>query len=252
MDSGSLLCKNCGKTVNNKFCSHCGQSAHVDRINFHYIVHELQHSVLHVDKGIIYTIKELIVRPGYSIKEYLEGKRVNHFKPFSFVVILAAIYGFLIHFSNLYPEAYVFTDDAKAAVDNNKIIFEWMYSHYSLVMFFIIPVSALSSYLVFRKSGYNYMENIIIYSYITGMHIVMLLLFFPFFYITMSTALYFVTFTLAYIYNIWVLSQLFKKTSWIQVALKALFSILLSLLISLILTIGITIIFLILKIYIPQ
>ncbi|MFV0417797.1 MAG: DUF3667 domain-containing protein [Dysgonomonas sp.] len=252
MNNESPLCKNCENMVNGAYCSHCGQSVHTGRINFHYVLHELQHSILHVDKGIFYTIKELIIRPGYAIRDYLSGKRVGHFKPFSFVIILGAIYGFLVHFFNLYPEVHIFSDVTVGTVDKNRVMFEWMYAHYSLIMFVIIPVSALSSYLVFRKSGYNYMEHVIIYSYITGIHIIILMAIYPLYYLTMSSVVYFVTFIVTYFYNVWVLAQLFKTTSWTKVSLKALFSIVLSVFIIFILTVLIVIIVVVLKIYVPQ
>lgn len=253
MNNESTLCKNCGNLVNGSYCSHCGQSVHTGRINLHYILHELQHSILHVDKGMFYTIKELIVRPGYAIKDYLSGKRVNHFKPFAFVVILGAIYGFLVHFFNIYPEVHIFGDAKVETVDDkNRAIFEWMYAHYSQIMFVVIPISALSSCLTFRKSGYNYMEHVIIYSYITGIHIIILMAIYPLYYLTMSSVVYFITFIVSYSYNVWVLAQLFKTTSWTKVSLKAVFSILLSILMIFILTILIIIIVVVLKIYVPK
>lgn len=251
MDKPYSLCKNCGEQVHDKYCSHCGQLARTDRINLHYMLHELQHSVLHVDKGIFYTIKELLIRPGYAIRDYLEGKRVYHFKPFAFILILGAIYAFIIHLSNKYPEAYLFQGGINSASESNKIILEWIYSHYSLVMFILIPISALSSYLTFRKSGYNYMEHIIIYSYITGMHIILLLVIYPFYYLTMSAIIYSITFIIGYIYNIWVLSQLFRKASWIGVISKALFSVILSTVFMFILTVIVSLIIVYFKIYIP-
>lgn len=247
MNNESPCCKNCGSVVNGNYCSHCGQSSHTGRLNFHYIWHELQHSVLHVDKGIFYTIKQMVVRPGYAIKDYLNGKRINHFKPFSFIIILGTIYSFLVHFFNLYPEAHIFEDINNGVESQSKIVFEWLYAHYSLIMLVMLPVSALSSYLTFRKSGYNYVEHVIIYSYITGMQILLMMVVYPLYYFTTSSAVYFITFMVSYSYNVWVLSQLFKNTSWTKVILKAVFSILLLILMMLILMLLILAIFLLTK-----
>jgi len=194
----------------------------------------------------------MATRPGYAIKDYLEGKRINHFKPFSFIIILGAIYGFIVHFFNIYPEAHVFGSETDIATNNNKVLFEWMYAHYSLVMFIMIPVSALSSYLTFRKDGYNYMEHIIIYSYISGMHILILLVSYPVYYLTMSSVVYIINFIALTAYNIWVLAQLFRKTSWTKVVVKALFSILLSNVMIFVLTIIVFVVIVVFNIYVPQ
>ena len=85
-------CKNCNHHLKGNFCSNCGQSANTHDINFGSIVHEIQHSVFHIDKGILYTTQQLFIRPGHTIREYIEGKRVKHFKPVAYILILSAIY----------------------------------------------------------------------------------------------------------------------------------------------------------------
>ena len=94
-------CINCHKTFEGKFCNHCGQKGDSERLTFHSVWHDLQHGLLHFDKGIFFTIKELFSRPGHSIREYIEGKRVKHFKPISLVIVLATIYGFLFHYFHI-------------------------------------------------------------------------------------------------------------------------------------------------------
>jgi len=80
----AINCKNCNNLYDGNYCNHCGQSANTHEINFKSILHEVQHSLLHIDKGILYTTKELLLRPGKTISDYLNGKRVKHFKPFAF------------------------------------------------------------------------------------------------------------------------------------------------------------------------
>ena len=114
------ICKNCGSPVKSRFCSDCGQPASTHRISGHFLWHDIQHGILHVDKGILFTAKELFTRPGHSIREFLQGKRVKHFKPISLVIILAGIYGFLSHYfhidlsgKRIYQENYFYVGDYK-------------------------------------------------------------------------------------------------------------------------------------------
>ncbi len=78
-------CKNCNHDLKGNFCNNCGQTKETHEINFKSILHEIQHSIFHIDKGILYTTKELFIRPGLTIREYLHGKRVKHFKPFAYI-----------------------------------------------------------------------------------------------------------------------------------------------------------------------
>lgn len=227
----SKECKNCGKPAESNYCSNCGQSTETERINLHYLSHEIQHSIFHVDRGILYTIKELLTRPGYTIKNYLDGKRVNYFKPFAFVVILSTIYGFIAHFFNVYPENSIMPDMESESARYNQMTLEWMYSHYSMAMLFLTTFSALSSYLVFRKSGYNYLEHLVIYSYIVGIQIFLFLISYIFYYNFPSVWIIYVVSTLAYCYNAWVMFQLFNDGSWIKAGVKIFVCFLLTMLI---------------------
>ncbi len=249
MKESLLNCKNCNSVVKDNYCGHCGQAAATDRINVHYLLHEVQHSLLHVDKGILYTIKKLLLNPGKTIKDYLDGKRVIHFKPFALVILLGGIYGFFTFFFEVYPESEVIdtSPDSSIKINNySKLMLDWIYSHYSLVMLSIIPFSALSSFLIFRKSGYNYIEHLVIYSYITGIQILILLVSYPIYYSIPSLSVYCIIFAINYSYNIWVLAQLFKKTSWINVILKAVLSIIFAMITIMVVTFIISLIIVIL------
>ncbi len=94
-------CRNCNAELTGNFCSHCGQNSSTHKINLKFLWHDIQHGLLHVEKGILFTVKELFTRPGHTIREYLEGKRVKHFKPVSLVLLLAGFYGLLSHYFDI-------------------------------------------------------------------------------------------------------------------------------------------------------
>jgi hypothetical protein len=79
-------CKSCGNILNEKYCPNCGQPAKLKRIDKHYISHELLH-LLHFEKGFFYTIRELMTRPGDSIKEFIVEHRNKHMKPVGFLIL---------------------------------------------------------------------------------------------------------------------------------------------------------------------
>ena len=166
-----MNCKNCNHEVDGNFCSNCGQSTQIDRINISSFSRELSEGVFQVNKGFFYTLKELSTRPGKSIQEYLQGKRKYHFKPIAYVLLLSTIYfllskitgsstlsgDFLEGFSNADQE----TEVAKKQI---KIIV-WFVNHYAYTTLMLIP---LASFISFKKSNYNYLEHIILNTYTTG------------------------------------------------------------------------------------
>lgn len=74
-------CRNCSQSLHlqQEFCHECGQRTDTHRIDYHFLVHEVQHGVFHGNKGIIYILKELLIKPGHTIREYVDGKRKDQF-----------------------------------------------------------------------------------------------------------------------------------------------------------------------------
>src|SRR5258706_5424486 len=84
------ICKNCGHEFDLKFCSNCGQKASVKRIDFKTITNDLPNAILNIDRGFLFNVIELSKRPGYAIKDYLEGKRKSFYHPLSYLFIMTA------------------------------------------------------------------------------------------------------------------------------------------------------------------
>ncbi len=172
-----ITCKNCNKTYTGHFCNNCGQPAATHKLNLHFIWHDIQHGFFHFDSGVLYTAKELYTKPGKSIREFIEGKRVKHFKPISLVIILATLYGVLrhlFHFSIL---------DKKAVSEIQGVEYEslneWISHHYYWIILLSIPMFSLASYVVFRKQGYNFIEHIVLNTYMASQRLILRIVIFP-------------------------------------------------------------------------
>lgn len=173
-------CKNCGTLFTGNYCNNCGQSAETHEINFHFLWHDIQHGLFHFDKGVLYTFKELFTRPGHSIRDYIQGKRIKHFKPISLTILIATLYALVYHLFHLNLFEYSNTE-AFEKIDGNKLN-EWIFNHYSVVALATIPLFSIASFLVFRKQGYNYTEHIILNAFSASQRIAVHLLFLPVFY----------------------------------------------------------------------
>lgn len=156
----SKKCLNCNSDVVGDFCSTCGQKTSTKRFSLkHFITHDLIHGVFHLDKGLLFTIKELFTRPGHSIREYVQGKRIKHFNYFTAILILIAIGHFLggfskVRFADLYEEGQM-TGYAKVVKEYAKVI-----------ILIGIPLFTLSSYLLFKKAKQNYTEHLVLNAYL--------------------------------------------------------------------------------------
>ena len=55
-------CLNCTAATISKFCSNCGQKTEIHRITLkHFLFHDILHGVWHMEKGIFFTTKEVVI-----------------------------------------------------------------------------------------------------------------------------------------------------------------------------------------------
>ncbi len=166
-------CLNCEKEFKGKFCPKCGQKAKTGRITLAAVFQELRQHVIHFDQGFIYTIKQLIIRPGHSIREYLEGKRVRHIKPLKFLFWAAAISFLVFHYVGLDEQMlqqFSKQPDAKTP-DSQKLSQKLMLlvtGHPTVVVYCMIPMIALFSWWLFRRRPYNFAEHFVLNAYLLG------------------------------------------------------------------------------------
>ena len=178
-------CQNCNREITENFCGNCGQKK-FKRIDRKYISDELQYTVVHWNKGLLYSIKKLIKNPGKTARTFVEGDRVNHYKPISLVFILSGISGFvsfkIIGMSNIMKEMFASNKAMNTGFMNDYFAFVSNYSPF--IMFAYIPVIALFTKLAFRRWGHNYYEHIVINAYGLSLYSVLsIILLYPIFYL---------------------------------------------------------------------
>ena len=160
-----MNCKNCNTEINSNFCPNCGQPAVIKRINGHYIVHEIEH-VLHFERGILFTIRELLTNPGQNIKNYLLENRSRLVKPIIFIIITSLIYTLTIHFFHI-EDQYIKIDTGNTETNLTKI-FKWIQDHYGYSNIMIGVFIAFFIKIFFSKSNYNYYEILILLCFVMG------------------------------------------------------------------------------------
>ena len=157
-------CKNCNQVITANFCIDCGQKSTVHRYSFkHFIEHDLIHGIWHVDNGILFTIKELFTRPGHSIREFINGKRIGYFSFVTLLLLILAISHFLgeyaqVKLSDLMPES------SKSVMNELQ---EFTKKNPKTTLLLTIPFYSSFSFLWFRKSKLNLTEHFVLNSYKT-------------------------------------------------------------------------------------
>ena len=159
-------CPNCSRDITDNFCSNCGQKKY-KRIDKKYIWDELQYTVFHWNKGLLYSIKQLIKNPGKTARTFVEGNRVNHYKPISLVFVLSGLGAFLsfkvLDFNSVMKEGFAADKNVNMEFMNKWMTFVTSYN--AFIMLAVIPIIALLTKIAFRKWGHNYYEHIVMNAY---------------------------------------------------------------------------------------
>jgi len=144
------VCKSCGFPGNEKYCGRCGQPYQTKRISIPGLLHDIFHLFTHLDRGFGYTLKMLVLAPGHIQREYIEGERSRHQKPFAMFLICATVAALIRYWIQLALINYYHVGNVSEATFLNKY----------MVIFFIVllPLHVLITYALFIKSGYNFAE----------------------------------------------------------------------------------------------
>jgi hypothetical protein len=168
-------CLHCGQTLNNKFCGNCGQKADTHRYNFkHFMIHDILHGIWHVEKGLFYTIKDLFVRGGKGVHEFLIGKRAMYYNYVPLMVIMIALIAII--FPHTQVKIADFSDKKTQGI--MKTLMDFNNNFPKITMMIYLPFMALSSFLWFRKAKLNFTEHIVLECYKTIFNSTLLIIFY--------------------------------------------------------------------------
>lgn len=176
-------CATCGTHYQGNYCPRCGQSAVVGRYSFKKAF------LLFLDvwglgnRGMFRSLRDLLLRPGYMIRDYLGGMQMAYFPPFKMFFLLIAFSvlvdsGFNIKGENRlaktmesFEKGFNMTKDGKPVTEedlkkdmdkndkqtfmfltNTKEAMKWVNDHQTIVMLVWLLVFSGPLYLFFRRS----------------------------------------------------------------------------------------------------
>lgn len=216
-----MECKNCKAEIKQNYCSNCGQASKIKRIDGHYIAHEIG-QILNFDRGILFTIKELLIRPGKNIRTFVSENRNRLVKPIIFIIVTSLIYSLINHFFHI-EDGYVNFEETKQSATG--YIFKWVQDHYGYANIIMGIFIASWAKLFFRKYNYNFFEILILLCFVMGIGMLIYAVF------ALIQGITHIDLTqvggiLGFIYSAWAIGQFFDKRKFSNY-IKALFSYLL-------------------------
>lgn len=169
-------CLNCGKTVTDTYCSGCGQKSDTHRITFkNFIFHDVLHGTFHIEKGILFTAKQALIRPGKAALDYISGKRKPYYNVFLLILLTIGLMLFLRHYYNeiIIEQGRDYINDTTQLNEASKKMDTIFSQKSKFVIFLFVPFAALNGFILFRRKKLNLSEHFIV----AGMILLGILLF---------------------------------------------------------------------------
>ena len=109
------------------------------------------------NRSLLYSLVQLILRPGYFIGDYISGKRQVSFPPVKMLALIALL-GLFVDYLIGRPIGGVFNNDFDFAGDKMLLIdnvFEWMNLHPDVMSVFLLSYLIIPNYFIFRYAPRN-------------------------------------------------------------------------------------------------
>ena len=194
-------CLNCGTALTGPYCSACGQHDLDFHQSFGHVVHEALENLFHFDAKLFRNILTLLFRPGRLSAEFNAGRRAAQMPPFRLYLFISVLFFFVSFLDthdvfNSPPSAEAVTDRKPSAepgkpgkqvlhlkvndVEKPNALERFLMEkgHYAMahqkeeeeaylhglpkMLLFCLPLMALYTRFLYRRSGQVYLQHLII------------------------------------------------------------------------------------------
>lgn len=168
------FCKNCETEFRGNYCPNCGQKSNTERLSIRTAILQSVGSIVSMERGFVRTALELFYRPGYLMRDYIEGKRADYHKPFSMLFVLATLH-IVVHYifyGNSGFQSSGFETDVNEAAELGPLVeaimsfANYMVNNQALSTLLFILILIVPNWLVFKMTSYGKNLNLAEHFYI--------------------------------------------------------------------------------------
>lgn len=162
-------CLNCNAEHEGNFCPKCGQKTISGRLTMKEIISEFIQSIFFLESPLLKTFSLALHKPGVLGRNYVFGQRKRYIKPIQFFIMFLSLYyitfGFFgIHLMEGVQSSMVQPEDEEVVKYAQQKVNEmnlFMQKNINLFYFGYVPLLALYTRELFRKSKFNYAESLV-------------------------------------------------------------------------------------------
>ena len=94
-------CANCHRDYTGNFCPYCSQKAGLGKVTWASVAKGISLVWGMDSRSLLHSLLQLLLRPGYLISDYINGERQSSFPPVKMLLLVAIVYGLIIHYTGL-------------------------------------------------------------------------------------------------------------------------------------------------------
>lgn len=145
-------CNNCGHDYRGNFCPVCSQKAGAGRIGWSSVHQGIMDIWGLGTRSLLYSIWQLLLRPGHIIGDYIDGKRQVSFPPVKMLFIVTVIYSMLAFW--FLPDVLQLNlgeTDVQTNTQADKMA-QWLEDHFSWAVLTMSTLAIIPTWVMFRYS----------------------------------------------------------------------------------------------------
>ena len=151
-------CQCCGTDFRGNFCPRCGQESGVGRITWKTVQKGFAMLWGMDSRSLPYTLCQLLLRPGYLIRDYISGKQQASYPPISLLVCVAVVVFIFVSIKS--PQDISGNSSGHllifAPAGENFLMFDNVFNffeqHYDVGVTFFLSLLVIPTYFIFRLS----------------------------------------------------------------------------------------------------
>lgn len=202
-------CNNCGHAFNGNYCPVCGQKATWGRVTWKSVRDNIMLLWGMDSHSMPYTLFQLMLRPGYLIKEYLRGQRQVSYPPVKMLFIVAVIFGIIRQLTGDSPLLNAKgLDGLKKESEFLYIIINWLLENPGWSMLAMTSFLSIPTWFFFRFSPryprHTFPESVFIQVFLSSLMLICtFLLKFDYVFLLLIPFYYYLTYRQLFGYRPW-------------------------------------------------
>lgn len=169
-----MKCINCATEIEAHYCPSCGQPANVKRITFRQVFDDIQAKFLGLDNALMRTVIDATIRPAQLFQAVLDGNRRRYIGAGGYLFLMLSLMILLFDIGDVDSKAFfgasyeleIGDDQSRTRQQQfSDSIMTFITDYIRLISFLMLPIYALFSRYIFRKSGLNFIEHIALFCY---------------------------------------------------------------------------------------